>query len=87
MQKTGESLRKLKEIRNSKNKNAGISASEKHGTSDDEKIRMQLHIDVLSYIKTVRVCGLTKKMGLMFDIFDIYCRLMNSGWIEKIFQI
>ena len=50
VQKTEESLRRLKKIRD---KSAGVSTSENQGTSDDEKIRIQLLIDVQSYIQMV----------------------------------
>lgn len=47
-----ESLRRLK--KGLKDKSAGTSATENQGTSDDDKIRIQLYIDVLSYIEIVR---------------------------------
>ena len=50
VQKIEESLRRLKKIRD---KSAGISTSENQGTSDDEKIRIQLYIDVTGYIQMV----------------------------------
>lgn len=52
VQKTEESLRNLKKIRE---KSAGVSTLKNQGTSDDEKIRIQLHIDVLSYIQMVTI--------------------------------
>lgn len=50
VQKTEESLKRLKKIRD---KSAGVSSSENQGTSDDEKIRIQLYIDVLSFTQMV----------------------------------
>jgi hypothetical protein len=50
VQKTEDSLKRLKKIRD---KSAGISTSESQGISDDEKIRIQLLIDVTSYIQMV----------------------------------
>lgn len=50
VQKTEESLRRLKKIRD---KSTGASSSENQGTSDDEKIRIQLLIDVMGYIQMV----------------------------------
>ncbi|XP_043272378.1 conserved oligomeric Golgi complex subunit 2 [Venturia canescens] len=50
VQKTEESLRRLKKIRD---KSSGVSLSESQGISDDEKIRVQLEIDVRSYAETV----------------------------------
>lgn len=50
VQKTEESLRRLKKIRD---KSTGVSLSETQGISDDEKIRVQLEIDVRSYAETV----------------------------------
>ena len=51
VQKTEDSLRRLKKIRD---KSAGISSSEGQGVSDDEKIRVQLSIDVVNYVNLVR---------------------------------
>jgi len=51
VQKTEESLRRLKKIRD---KSTGILPSEPQGISDDEKIRIQLKVDVNGYAKMVR---------------------------------
>lgn len=51
VQKTEESLRRLKKIRD---KSTGILPSESQGTSDDEKIRIQLKVDVDGYANMVR---------------------------------
>lgn len=51
VQKTEESLRRLKKIRD---KSTEILPSEPQGTSDDEKIRIQLKVDVNSYTNMVR---------------------------------
>lgn len=50
VQKTEESLRRLKKIRD---KSTGILPSEPQGTSDDEKIRIQLKVDVDGYTNMV----------------------------------
>ncbi|XP_011505049.1 PREDICTED: conserved oligomeric Golgi complex subunit 2 [Ceratosolen solmsi marchali] len=51
VQKTEESLRRLKKIRD---KTAGVLTSENQGISDDEKIHIQLFIDVTSYIQMIK---------------------------------
>lgn len=51
VQKTEESLRRLKKIRD---KSTGILPSESQGTSDDEKIRIQLKVDVDGYANMVK---------------------------------
>lgn len=55
VQKTEESLRRLKKIRD---KSTGILPSEPQGTSDDEKIRIQLKVDVDGYTNMVWKCVL-----------------------------
>ncbi|XP_077256451.1 conserved oligomeric Golgi complex subunit 2 [Temnothorax americanus] len=51
VQKTEESLRRLKKIRD---KSTGILPSEPQGISDDEKIRIQLKVDVDGYTNMVK---------------------------------
>ncbi|XP_043467121.1 conserved oligomeric Golgi complex subunit 2 [Leptopilina heterotoma] len=51
VQKTEESLRKLKKIRD---KSSGVSSSETQGVSDDEKIRIQLSIDVSNFVSLIK---------------------------------
>ncbi|KMQ97057.1 conserved oligomeric golgi complex subunit 2, partial [Lasius niger] len=51
VQKTEESLRRLKKIRD---KSTGILPSESQGTSDDEKIRIQLKVDVDGYANMIK---------------------------------
>ncbi|XP_043798151.1 conserved oligomeric Golgi complex subunit 2 isoform X2 [Apis laboriosa] len=50
VQKTEESLRRLKKIRD---KSIGSFSSEVQGISDDEKIRIQLQIDVQTYVNMI----------------------------------
>lgn len=50
VQKTEESLRRLKKIRD---KSTGSFSSEAQGISDDEKIRIQLQVDVQAYANMV----------------------------------
>lgn len=50
VQRTEESLRRLKKIRD---KSTGILPSEPQGISDDEKIRIQLKVDVDGYTNMV----------------------------------
>lgn len=53
VQKTEESLRRLKKIRD---RSAATSSSEVRGVGDDDKIRQQLLLDVCSYCEGVGVC-------------------------------
>lgn len=52
VQKTEESLRRLKNLRE-KSQQLTSSASEKQLMSDDDKIRLQLQIDILFYVSFV----------------------------------
>lgn len=52
VQKTEESLRRLKRIRD---KSTGVLPSDTQGISDDEKIRIQLQIDVNAYSAMVSI--------------------------------
>lgn len=52
VQKTEESLRRLKKIRD---RSAASSNSEVRGVGDDDKIRQQLLLDVYSYCEEVRL--------------------------------
>ncbi|XP_012215519.1 conserved oligomeric Golgi complex subunit 2 isoform X1 [Linepithema humile] len=56
VQKTEESLRRLKKIRD---KSTGILPSEPQGTSDDEKIRIQLKVDVDGYVNMIKEFNIT----------------------------
>ncbi|XP_012267688.2 conserved oligomeric Golgi complex subunit 2 [Athalia rosae] len=55
VQKTEESLRRLKKIRD---KSVGTSPSEAKGIGDDEKIRIQLEIDVQSFLQMIEKLGI-----------------------------
>lgn len=57
VQKTEESLRRLKKIRD---KSSGTSSSEIQGISDDDKIRIQLEIDVLNFADTVKTLNIDR---------------------------
>ena len=63
VQKMEESLRRLKRGRDKQNANAAAAGQEKSGeklekgVSDDDKIRLQLFVDVKHYIQTVKSLG------------------------------
>ena len=63
VQKMEESLRRLKRGRDKQNANAATAGQEKSGeklekgVSDDDKIRLQLFVDVKHYIQTVKSLG------------------------------
>ncbi|XP_034944246.1 conserved oligomeric Golgi complex subunit 2 [Chelonus insularis] len=54
VQKTEESLRRLKKIRD---KSSGTTQTDVQGISDDEKIRIQLEIDVLAFADAIKELG------------------------------
>ncbi|XP_078047054.1 conserved oligomeric Golgi complex subunit 2 [Augochlora pura] len=56
VQKTEESLRRLKKIRD---KSTGSLSSEVQGVSDDEKIRIQLQVDVQAYANMIAEMKIT----------------------------
>ncbi|XP_076243110.1 conserved oligomeric Golgi complex subunit 2 isoform X2 [Calliopsis andreniformis] len=56
VQKTEESLRRLKKIRD---KSTGSFSSDVQGISDDEKIRIQLQVDVQSYTNMITEIGIS----------------------------
>lgn len=57
VQKTEESLRRLKKIRD---RSAAASSSEARGVGDDDKIRQQLLLDVCSYCEGVDSVGIAR---------------------------
>ena len=63
VQKMEESLRRLKRGRDKQNTNVAAAGQEKSGeklekgVSDDDKIRLQLFVDVKHYIQTVKSLG------------------------------
>lgn len=52
VQKTEESLRRLKNLRE-KSQQSTSTSSEKQLMSDDDKIRLQLQIDIMFYVKHI----------------------------------
>lgn len=63
VQKTEESLRRLKQIREKTVRQPG--ANENQGVSDDEKIRIQIAVDVQNYAEIVSAFG--------FSTIEINC--------------
>lgn len=88
VQKTEESLRRLKKIRD---KSMGSSSSEVQGTSDDEKIRIQLQVDVQAYANMVRFIPApftfwcTKSVAmLLFQITEIVVSTPKVLHVEEL---
>ncbi|XP_058802585.1 conserved oligomeric Golgi complex subunit 2 [Phymastichus coffea] len=70
IQKMEESLRRLK--KGLRDKSLGTSATENQGTSDDDKIRVQLYIDVLSYIEIIKDFDIKEEdVGNLKDLLEI----------------
>lgn len=72
VQKTEESLRRLKKIRD---RTAATSSSEARGVGDDDKIRQQLLLDVYSYCEGVCMIRSTYKTKLYLQT----SALMETG--------
>lgn len=59
VQKTEESLRRLKNLRE-KSSNANVTSTERSGMSDDDKIRLQLQVDVIYWVAEIEKLGLKR---------------------------
>jgi conserved oligomeric Golgi complex subunit 2 len=62
VQKTEESLRRLKNLRERSANNLSAMAEQRTGAvmSDDDKIRLQLHVDVIHWTQEVEKFGLDR---------------------------
>ncbi|XP_066594880.1 conserved oligomeric Golgi complex subunit 2 [Prorops nasuta] len=68
VQKTEESLKRLKKIRD---KTTGVFPPEAQGVSDEEKIRIQLQVDVYAYTDMVKEIGVsTEKIRQLQELRD-----------------
>lgn len=78
MQKTEESLRRLKNLRE-KSQQLTTTSSDKQMMSDDDKIRLQLQIDIIFYV------GFIEKQQLSREEVDSLVTLVNLiGDITKV---
>uniref|UniRef100_A0A1L8DVS8 Conserved oligomeric Golgi complex subunit 2 n=1 Tax=Nyssomyia neivai TaxID=330878 RepID=A0A1L8DVS8_9DIPT len=59
VQKTEESLRRLKNLRE-KSSNANVSSAERSGMTDDDKIRLQLQVDVIFWVAEIEKLGIKR---------------------------
>lgn len=57
VQKTEESLRRLKQIRDKTTSTINSTADTKVGITDDDKIRLQLLVDVTNYSESIKKSG------------------------------
>lgn len=57
MQKTEESLRRLKNLREKSTSNA--SANDRQGLTDDDKIRLQLQVDIIYWATEIDKIGVS----------------------------
>lgn len=60
VQKTEESLRRLKNLRERGGPGPTTATSDRQGMSDDDKIRLQLQIDVIHWTKEIEAFGILK---------------------------
>lgn len=78
VQKTEESLRRLKNLRE-KSQQLTSSSSDKQLMTDDDKIRLQLQIDIMSYV------GFVESQQLQREEIDSLVPLVNLiGDITKV---
>lgn len=61
VQKTEESLRRLKNLRERGGTGQTTASNERSGMSDDDKIRLQLQIDVIHWTKEIEAFGIVQK--------------------------
>ncbi|XP_063696542.1 conserved oligomeric Golgi complex subunit 2 [Culicoides brevitarsis] len=61
VQKTEESLRRLKNLRERGTGNTNPSTNERQGMSDDDKIRLQLQVDVIYWSREIEKFGIPQK--------------------------
>ena len=82
VQKMEESLRRLKRVR----EKAGTSAENK-GLSDDDKIRLQLLVDVGHYVKTMEALGVGKdsvgKVGELEQLVEEATKGCYEDYLNK----
>lgn len=68
VQKTEESLRRLKQIRD----RASTANTEKSGITDDDKIRLQLLVDVTTYSQSITKHGInTKNIKMLQELIKL----------------
>lgn len=60
VQKTEESLRRLKNLRE-RSGSAQQGSASASGMSDDDKIRLQLHVDICAWCDEIEKLGLNRK--------------------------
>lgn len=60
VQKTEESLRRLKNLRE-KSGSASQGNTPASGMSDDDKIRLQLHVDICTWCEEIEKLGIERK--------------------------
>lgn len=74
MQKTEDSLRRLKQIREKPQ-----PSTEKTGTSDDDKIRIQLKVDVDNYVRLLSDMKLNcQKIERLSDLLMLTEKAVNA---------
>lgn len=61
VQKTEESLRRLKNLRERSTTSTGTPDGGKQRMSDDDKIRLQLQVDVIYWIKEIQNFGVSSE--------------------------
>lgn len=75
VQKTEESLRRLKTLRDKSTNPQALTSDKSGGISDDDKIRVQLFVDVLHWAKQIESFGLARNQ---IDKLEELLQLVNA---------
>ncbi|GAB0097420.1 Conserved oligomeric Golgi complex subunit 2 [Sergentomyia squamirostris] len=75
VQKTEESLRRLKNLRE-KSSSGSVASTERSGMTDDDKIRLQLQVDVISWVGEIEKIGLKRNQ---IDKLEDLIRLVEES--------
>lgn len=81
VQRTEESLRRLKNLRNEKAApSTGVSSGGGGGMTDDDKIRLQLQVDVLHWQEQIAILGIPTpaKLTALLKLVEDFTKLRVS---------
>ena len=88
VQKTEESLRRLKTLRDKTSNAQALGLGEKgSGVSDDDKIRVQLFADVLHWTKQIENFNISRneieKLEHLLKLVDAFAKITTSWFYVK----
>lgn len=74
VQKTEESLRRLKNLREKSASSGQTERSAATGMSDDDKIRLQLHVDIVTWTTEIEKLGINRnqvdKLSILIGLVE-----------------